>query len=200
MKLRSAKKITFYFYLLIWILFFIGLSTYYLSVRKEFDSKINQQINDLQRISRVDNIRRELLSSLPVQDPKIQQAVYRAVCRTGLDPKLVTAVIQQESGFQSNAVSPAGATGLMQVMPRTAELSRTLFYEKRTFDLFNPIDNVELGCVILMTNIECHGLRVGLALYNGGSANARRWAANDLKNVTPETQNYVSNVIRRFNE
>src|SRR5690242_14561947 len=74
---------------------------------------------------------------------RVLAAIVRESRRNGLDPVMVAAVIEIESHFDPFAVSDAGAYGLMQLMPPTAQ---ELFSGRlKTSYLFNPVLNVELG-------------------------------------------------------
>lgn len=116
--------------------------------------------------------------------------VAAAALRHNLDPALVMAVIQVESGFQPDAVSPAGAVGLMQVMPATAE-------EMGFVDVADPAVNLEAGCRYLAALLEVFGGDVDLALagYNAGPGAVRRWGS-----IPPyrETQNFVRRVAAAY--
>lgn len=95
-----------------------------------------------------------------------------------LDPALVAAVIYEESKFDPNARSHAGALGLMQVMPQTgrwaAKESGEKDYEPR--DLFDPAVNIALGCWYLRYLIDRYeDTQLALAAYNGGQENLDRW-------------------------
>lgn len=109
----------------------------------------------------------------------------------GLDPKLVMAVIQVESAFNSNAVSPKSAAGLMQLIPATA----------RRFgvgDVFDPADNIHGGAKYLRWLLAYFQGNVTLALaaYNAGEG-----AVDRHKGIPPyrETQNYVRWVRQIYN-
>lgn len=112
--------------------------------------------------------------------------------RHNLDPALVMAVIQVESGFVADAVSPAGAVGLMQVMPATAE-------EMGLPDVADPAVNLEAGCRYLAALLEVFGGDVELALagYNAGPGAVRRWGT-----IPPyrETQNFVRRVAAAYHQ
>lgn len=99
------------------------------------------------------------------------------------------AVMQQESGGNPNAISPAGAIGLMQLMPGTA---RELGVDPR-----DPYQNMEGGLRYLAQNAEKYGLTGALAAYNGGPG---RWekAGGDISLMPAETQNYVKSIQGRL--
>ncbi len=97
----------------------------------------------------------------------------------GIAPVLLFALVRQESRFDPNAVSSAGASGLTQVMPTTgrqiaAQLGDAGF---EASDLFQPATAVRYGASYLATQLAAFdGLEVAaLAAYNGGPGNARRW-------------------------
>jgi len=111
--------------------------------------------------------------------PKLADAETRALARVlvdaarrhDLEPRLVLAVIQVESGFRTRAVSPVGALGLMQIMPATGEeLAARLGIEWRGPDtLFDPVANVRIGAAYLRELDDRYGsLSTALAAYNWG--------------------------------
>lgn len=110
--------------------------------------------------------------------------------RHEVDPNLVRAVIGRESGFRTRAVSRAGAVGLMQLMPDTAEALGVS-------DAFDPAQNVEAGTRLLRRLIDRYGGRLDLALaaYNAGPA-----AVDACGDVPPyaETQAYVRDVLATY--
>ena len=112
--------------------------------------------------------------------------------RYGLDPLLVIAVIEAESGFDRNAVSPMGALGLMQVMPSTAE-------QLGAEDPFDPAVNIALGCRYLRSLLDQFDgdLKLALAGYNAGGGAVERFDG-----VPPyrETRRYVDRVLDRYVE
>lgn len=117
------------------------------------------------------------------------QGIVEAAARShGVDAALVQAVISAESGFNPNAVSRKGASGLMQLMPDTARR-----YGVR--NLFDPVENVHGGVrylkdLLALFNGDMH---LALAGYNAGE-NAVIRAGNRIPPY-PETQNYVPKVI-----
>jgi soluble lytic murein transglycosylase-like protein len=134
--------------------------------------------------------------NLPAAQPELksqgtEDAVTAASNRTGLDPDLISSVIQAESGFNPHAVSRKGAQGLMQLMPSTAA-------QLGVKDAFNPQQNVQGGSVYLRDLlIQNHlDLARALAAYNAGPRRVAQYHG-----VPPyyETHAYVSRVIRDFN-
>ena len=113
-----------------------------------------------------------------------------AAKRNSLDPALLSAVIDQESGFRADVVSSAGAVGLMQLMPDTAR-------ELGVTDPFNPAQNVDGGAKYLRSLLDRYGGRLDLALaaYNAGPAAVDRYGG-----VPPyaETQAYVAGIMADY--
>ncbi len=105
-----------------------------------------------------------------------------------LYPELLHAVVRAESSYDPNAVSSAGAVGLMQLMPETAEMYGVS--NRR-----NPRANLEGGAKLLRTLLTKYNnnLKLALAAYNAGSDNVRKYG-NKIPPF-PETQNYVRKVI-----
>jgi len=109
--------------------------------------------------------------------------------RHGLDPFLVQALMEEESGGDANAVSPKGAQGLMQIMPRTGT-------DLNLADPFDPSSNIEAGSRYLSQQLKAFGdLRLALAAYNAGPEAVRKHAGIP---PFPETQRYVAAVANRF--
>jgi soluble lytic murein transglycosylase len=100
--------------------------------------------------------------------------------KSGVDSLVLHSIIRQESLFQYNALSPAGAVGLMQLMPRTAtEVARKEKVRKmfRRNDLLNPEVNVALGAAYLSRLLRWYDgdyIRA-VAAYNAGEAAVSRW-------------------------
>lgn len=113
-----------------------------------------------------------------------------------LDPAWVAAIIRFESRFEPDALSPAGAIGLMQIMPSTAQW----IVEQQTSPLSVPVDltdptmNVGLGTWYLRYLLDRFEDRdMALMAYNAGPSNAIRWDG-DLEQAFPETRQYVRRI------
>ena len=114
-----------------------------------------------------------------------------AAARYGLPVKLLRAVAKTESSFNANAVSGAGAMGVMQLMPDTA----------RAMGVSNPFDarqNILGGARYLKQNLERFDgdLSLALAAYNAGAGAVERYGG-----IPPyaETQRYVDQILRDYN-
>jgi soluble lytic murein transglycosylase-like protein len=111
----------------------------------------------------------------------------RAASRHGVDASLLAAVAQQESGFNSSAVSPAGAQGLMQFMPATAAGLGV-----------NPLDPTSAidGAARYLGSLKKQfgSTELALAAYNAGPGTVSRYGG-----IPPysETQNYVRAVMSK---
>lgn len=128
----------------------------------------------------------------------IEDAVQRAAQSTGLEPALIRAVIQAESSFRTNAVSSAGAEGLMQLMPKTAK-------SLGVTDSFDVNQNVMGGSTYLKKQLERFGdLRLALAAYNTGPGRISSLGitnANDAsqyETISPRVRGYVDKVLSYY--
>jgi soluble lytic murein transglycosylase len=133
--------------------------------------------------------------------------VRSEAARNQLDPMLVAGLIRQESAFESNAMSHAGAVGLMQVEPTTAlKLARQLKVRYARARLTDPGYNLQLGSRYLANLIQAYGTpEAALAAYNAGEDRVVQWTAgqNYLETAEfvesipfTETREYVQIVIR----
>jgi soluble lytic murein transglycosylase len=138
--------------------------------------------------------------------------VGEAARRAGLDPFLVAAVVREESSYYPRAVSRAGARGLMQLMPATAqpmaEHRGLAFREGQLLD--EPDANLEIGASFLAGLLREFGdPRVALAAYNAGPRRAREWwkarRTDDVEAWVEqipfdETRQYVKRVMLSWEE
>jgi soluble lytic murein transglycosylase-like protein len=105
----------------------------------------------------------------------------------GVDPALVVGVIRVESRFKVDALSRAGATGLMQVMPSTGKWFKC-------GDLRKPNDNLDCGVRILKRYLKRYGgsITYGVSAYHAGP----KWSDRaQKKGVLPKNFSYVEKVL-----
>jgi soluble lytic murein transglycosylase len=125
--------------------------------------------------------------------PLAYQTIIRGHARNyDLEPALIAAVIYQESKFDTEARSDAGAIGLMQLRPETARgiATRTGGSQFRVDDLYDPEINVRYGSWYLRHLLDKYGSEErALAAYNGGQGNVDRGV------IYEETRAYVDRVV-----
>jgi soluble lytic murein transglycosylase-like protein len=121
-------------------------------------------------------------SELPAGTPFASE-ITAAAKKHGIDPALLAGLVKQESGFNPNAGSPAGARGLTQLMPGTAA-------GLGVSNVLDPIQSLDGGAKYLRQQLDAFGGDVtrALAAYNAGPGAVQRYGG-----VPPyaETQNYV---------
>lgn len=134
-----------------------------------------------------------------------------ATTEFGIPPLLLLALVRQESAFNPEAVSPAAAVGLTQVIPPTGALIAASLDEPwdGIQSLTNPATSLRYGAAYLATQLETFdsNLYATLAAYNGGPSNSRRWLQDQQLPHTDgfvhtidfeETRRYVATVIEQF--
>lgn len=156
-----------------------------------------------------------LVAFLALRGPAWWQRVYyplryeaeitRAADEFDIDPYLIAALINAESGFDPGEVSSAGAVGLMQLLPSTAaELAREVGIEGEIDRrrLQEPGLNIELGTRHLADLLARYGhTRTAVAAYNAGGGNVDRWLTESGETSVgarlpfPETESYVERVL-----
>ncbi len=126
-----------------------------------------------------------------IKSPELSRLVYETARRHGVDPDLLKAIIEVESGGRPGARSHKGAVGLMQLMPETAA-------EVGVKDRTDSHQNIQGGTIYFRTLLERFGGNVVLALaaYNAGPASVEKY-----KGIPPylETVRYVRKVLEAWN-
>ena len=138
---------------------------------------------------------------------RYQQVIRQQAAEKRLDPALIAAVIYAETKFDART-SSAGAEGLMQILPATAEFlaHRSGATTFRVADLASPQVNITYGSYYLRYLLDSFGgnKMLALAAYNGGQTNVDQWIANARAHghaltvneiPFPETRAYVEKVL-----
>jgi len=122
--------------------------------------------------------------------PGLAETVDRVAQQNRISPRLVDSVIQVESNYDANAVSPKGALGLMQLIPATAQRFGVA-------DVFDPADNIQGGARYLKYLLGLYNGDEALALaaYNAGEGAVSRYGGIP---PFPETRGYVAKVRERL--
>lgn len=147
-------------------------------------------------ISRLESIATKYETEDSSKMGRIYAAVEKYSTQYGVDSNLVLSIIKQESNFNENAVSIAGAKGLMQLMDFNSE----------AYGITNPFDieaNIEGGVKHLRKYLDLYDGNVEMTLmaYNAGPGTVSRrgvTSINDLYKMPQETQNYVAKVMSNY--
>lgn len=127
----------------------------------------------------------------PAEDLLVTKSMlYAAGIKHGVNPYLVMGLAWHESGWNPNAISSAGAVGIMQVMPATADADGPALLH-REVNLFDPADNIDMGTAILKNNLNhWHGdlAKALVAYYAGGGA------VTDWNRLSADERHYVWSV------
>lgn len=126
----------------------------------------------------------------PIADPDVTPLIEGAAKAHELEPNLIRAVIEKESGFRPCAVSVTGAEGLMQLMPDTAE-------QLGASDPFDAGQNIEAGAKYLKDLIDKYkgDLALALGAYNAGPGATDQ--ADGIPEI-PETRDYVDAIMKKL--
>lgn len=122
-----------------------------------------------------------------------RQVAIAAAKAAGIDPNIFVAQIQQESGFNPNAKSSAGAEGIAQFMPGTAK--------GMGVNPWDPVASLYAAARLDANNLHAYGgdWAKALAAYNAGGGSVNSWVSkfgsNWLSHAFPETQNYVKTIL-----
>ena len=155
--------------------------------QKDFEDLIDKQVRNSYAKLRTSN-----KAAVFGGNTKYDNLINGYAMQYNIDPLLIKAIIKQESGFNPNAKSGAGAKGLMQLMPATA----------REVGVKNPLDpkqNIAGGVKYFAKQLEAFDGNIPLALaaYNAGAGNVKKYG----NKIPPfkETQNYVKNIMATYN-
>lgn len=141
-----------------------------------------------------------------------QKDIEEASRLTNLDPLLILAIIREESRYDAEARSIAGAMGLMQLMPTTAKLfeRHAQVQIRNNLDLYEPKKNILIGAHYFRHLLNTFStLPAALAAYNAGEEPVKEWLkAGDYKGIDEfiedipyeETNNYVKKVLTSYFE
>jgi hypothetical protein len=132
-------------------------------------------------------LRTKLKFASSVNPAEFELLIKTCSQKYGVNPSLVKAVIHAESGYNPNAVSSKGASGLMQLMPGTAK-------SLKVADRFNPKDNVEGGVKYLRFLLDTFrgDVTLAVAAYNSGLNKVAKYGGIPPYN---ETRTYVNRVL-----
>lgn len=160
--------------------------------RSENQSTIELLNNVVGNLNNITTINNDNLNA----DERIEMAIEKSSAQYGVDPNLVRAIIKAESNFDANAVSSAGAMGLMQLMPENCE---ALGVE----DPLNIEQNIDGGVRHIKEYLDRYNGDVEMALmaYNGGPTrmiNRGVTSVNDIYKMPKETQSYVPKVMQYY--
>jgi len=130
------------------------------------------------------------------ENSSIENAINEASEKYNVDENFIKSVIKQESNFNPNSVSSAGAMGLMQLMPKNAKY----------YGASNPYDvnqNVDAGTRLLKDYLNMYGnnKKMALAAYNAGPTRIKNKGVTDTSQfdkLPKETQNYVKKVMNYY--
>ena len=131
-----------------------------------------------------------LLKPVPEKTDPIGLMIDQVAKKMCLAPELIHSVVATESAYDSTAVSCAGAQGLMQLMPETAQ-------ELGVEDSFDPLQNLLGGSKYLKQLLDKYDgdLDHALAAYNWGQGNVDR---HGLEKMPEETRNYLAKIKSRL--
>lgn len=121
----------------------------------------------------------------------LRQLAREIATKHGLDPDLFESLVEAESNFNPKVVSSAGAQGLTQLMPGTAD-------GLGVSDPFDPYQNLDGGARYLAKQLKrFKTVELALAAYNAGPGNVNKYGG-----IPPfkETQNYVKKILRKIEE
>jgi len=200
----------------------IGVGLRFMFNKKQ-ESRIAQLENTIQQMRsaiNIDSIRQyniqkvisiinDYNATMPAYEKyEIAEEIYRmSIKYDNLNVDLLCATITHETGgtWNPESLSPAGAMGLMQIMPTTGMFVATyddINWTSAEEVLYNPIYNLRIGARYLSSLIEHYDVDGGLAAYNGGERRAALWiGSGKADGILPrETQNYVPAIQKLYEE
>jgi len=190
------------------------------ALRDEQIVQLNKQLLSITEVARIDSVKKllaryqELFRIVviidrykPAMNSELKDTIAAEIYAMSqryhqLKVELICAVITQESKWDPEIVSAAAAMGLMQIIPSTGVAmaqQEGLVWTSTEDILFNPIYNVRMGCRYLASLIEEYGVEGGLAGYNGGPIQAKRYLRKDSA-LDSQTAFYVQQVMKHYRE
>ncbi len=180
---------------------------------------VEKKVREIQKFLAVDNARAMSMKKIKkiiftynkqmaynIQNEIANEIYNMSVMYANLDINLICATITHETArsWRPEVVSPAGAMGLMQIMPYTGYFLSKLEGYKWTNAkevLFDPVKNIHMGCRYLSMLVEMYHVDGGLAAYNGGESRAAKWLASGRNDdeLFEETRSYVPAVLHLYN-
>jgi LysM repeat protein len=125
------------------------------------------------------------------EDPYVESLIEEFAAAYGVDPKLVKAVATVESAWNQQAVSSAGAVGVMQIMPGTAAWLEADYFGMELYEDTSMYDNIKMGVKLLQVLLAETGgaQREAVAAYYQGLSPTQQGV------YYPDTQNYVATIF-----
>ncbi len=179
-----------------------------ISRMKERLSIVDEAVNAKdKRLSQIKHMRQAILATLkdsrypnhltPYQLSNLAGAIVDASEEFDVPKHLILAVIKRESAFNPKAISPAGAQGLMQIMPPTAkEIADDI--GKRYYDIYDVRDNVRFGTYYLykMTRRFDGDVEMAIRAYNAGPTMVEKVRSLEIADYPTETKLYHEYVLK----
>lgn len=160
-------------------------------IEEQKNNAQTQSVNEQNSVLNPVNEKNTYNNAMDVKD-KVSLLADKYSQKYGVDKNLILSIIEAESGFNPEAVSPKGALGLMQLMPSTAEMLGVK-------NPLSPEENLDGGVKYLKGLIDNYqgNLPLALSAYNTGSGNVKKYGG-----VPPfsETKNYIEKVLQRYKE